>query len=186
VLALQLAKDSRVHQSWQTVRTVIVVELSLGAYFTFVPVHTKPFLVVQLALVLVIIGLSQAGGAFLKIIPWVAGLILLWITISFFRSGSTAEGTLEALPATTRDGAASRGAPVAPPVTRPAPSSVPLLEIAREQLPPLVQEIFAALNDGNPKKVALYLSKEVLSEAETQDEMCRPYSYRAHYIERIL
>ncbi len=90
-LAVQLARDEGVRKFWQTARTVILVELSLGAYLSFVPVHAKPFLLAQLALVGAILALTQAGGIFLKAVPWVAALVAVFVTAEFFLANRNAE-----------------------------------------------------------------------------------------------
>lgn len=133
-LAAELASNPRVVATLQTVRTVVMVELCLGAYLTFVPVHRKPFLIVQLALVLAILALSQAGGAFLKAVPAVAGLIALAITASFFQAEPNAvdETPKATTPAPRPSVAAAAHDPThgntrAAPASRPAKPEDPVL-----------------------------------------------------------
>jgi len=77
-----------------------------------------------------------------------------------------------------------------------APPVVAATVSAKVELPPVaaaeagisgaLERIFAALNDGNRRAAADYFTPELLDSQRKLDEICRPFNYRAHYIEKIV
>src|ERR1043165_3337047 len=69
----------------------------------------------------------------------------------------------------------------APPVTvKPA-----LLDRAKAIIPEELKEIYAALNAGNPKGATKFLDAKILADYASLDRICKPFTYRAHYIESM-
>lgn len=193
-MAAHLASTERALPIWERIRTVVLVELVIGAYLTFVPVKTSPFVLVQLALVVAILALSQAGGALLKLVPVIAGAIFVWLTLSLLW-GSLSSADKESLKRAIEPTSAPATDVRRPPITlftprAETPTPVPreqadLLATARSAVPGVLRKIYADLNDGNPRAAAMHLSDRILGDAQLLDVVCRPFTYRAHYIEGI-
>lgn len=67
-----------------------------------------------------------------------------------------------------------------------AQPAIPTIEQARQIIPSNLQEIYHALDDGNPAAARGLISDQLLSNISVLDTICRPYSYRAHYVESII
>ena len=64
------------------------------------------------------------------------------------------------------------------------PTNVSVSE-AREIIPKALDAIYAALNDGDPVRVSSHLTQPILQNASALDFICRPFTFRAYYIEGI-
>lgn len=62
---------------------------------------------------------------------------------------------------------------------------VPMLDDAKKQIPGILQTIYSALDQGNPSAVHVSVSNEVENNSAKLDAICKPFTYRAHYIEAI-
>ena len=67
-----------------------------------------------------------------------------------------------------------------------APNPLSALGDAKRQIPIVLQAIFRSLDQGDPQSVARYLSPQILNNPGQLDAICRPFNYRAHYIEAII
>jgi hypothetical protein len=74
-------------------------------------------------------------------------------------------------------GTAANSTPIAPAIT---------LHDAKKEIPGVLRDIYAALNQGNPQNVAQYIQTEIFRDSQKLDDLCQPFSYRAHYIESII
>jgi TonB family protein len=74
-----------------------------------------------------------------------------------------------------------------PALSAPA-GTIPLSSLgdAKRQIPIVLQAIFRSLDQGDPQSVARYLSPQILNDPGQLDAICRPFNYRAHYIEAIV
>ena len=78
--------------------------------------------------------------------------------------------------------------------TKPSlPSTLPKVELAeptlsdaKEAIPSALKTIYESLNQGNPAQAAQNLSPQILQRAALLDLICRPFTYRAHYVEAII
>ncbi len=71
--------------------------------------------------------------------------------------------------------------------TQPPPAPpVATLEEARRIIPGNLQKIYRALDDGNPAAASGLISDQLLGNITALDTICRPYTYRAHYLETII
>jgi TonB family protein len=64
--------------------------------------------------------------------------------------------------------------------------ATPLIEQARQIIPQNLREIYRALNEGNPAAARGLITDQLLSNSNFLDRICRPYAYRAHYVEAVL
>jgi hypothetical protein len=71
-----------------------------------------------------------------------------------------------------------RNAPVLPQQTP--------LEKAKTEIPVTLKTIYSALNQGNPAGAASVVSPEILRDSKTLDFICRPFTFRAFYVEAIV
>jgi hypothetical protein len=65
------------------------------------------------------------------------------------------------------------------------PTLAPLDE-ARQIIPKNLRIIYAALNQGNPTSASAMVSQQLIRNYAKLDTICRPFTYRAHYIESII
>ena len=79
----------------------------------------------------------------------------------------------------------NHGDKVSPDQEIPHPQLSPL-ERARQAIPGELTRIYRALNDGNPKAIGDILSAQIAGSPRYLDQICRPYTYRAHYIEAVI
>ena len=63
--------------------------------------------------------------------------------------------------------------------------AVSRLDQAKEIIPRNLDRIYQELNDGNPSALAGLVAPELRGRSGQLDLICRPYAYRAHYIEAI-
>jgi hypothetical protein len=76
-------------------------------------------------------------------------------------------------------------APTSPSTTTPAPPRV-TLDQAQHAIPDVLTRIYRALEQGNIDSARPLVSAEVANSAEKLDRLCKPFNYRAHYIEGIV
>jgi TonB family protein len=74
--------------------------------------------------------------------------------------------------------------PAEPVNSQSSPSPLPLNQ-ARAVIPGILTDLFKALNDGNPRDADRFLTPELAANGLRLDAICRPFTYRAHYIEVI-
>jgi hypothetical protein len=75
-----------------------------------------------------------------------------------------------------------RPAATGPVISPPEPAIV----AARRIIPKIVAGVYMALDHGAPSAVSAVLSPNVRNNFQILDAICRPYTYRAHYIENII
>jgi hypothetical protein len=61
----------------------------------------------------------------------------------------------------------------------------PILEDAKQEIPVLLKEIYHSLDQGDLQRVRALLAPELASDTRKLDTICKPFSYRAHYVESI-
>jgi hypothetical protein len=97
--------------------------------------------------------------------------------------------TIAAIEVTIRGGPNSGSAGLHGPVAAAAPrydASAPMLSEARRTIPIEVATIYRSLDEGNPQGARQFLSSDILNDAHHLDQICIPYTYRAHYIASIV
>jgi TonB family protein len=62
----------------------------------------------------------------------------------------------------------------------------PMLDEARKEIPPILANISQLLDQGNPQAARQLFSSEIANDAGKLDSICRPFTYKAHYIEAII
>jgi TonB family protein len=62
----------------------------------------------------------------------------------------------------------------------------PMLDEARKEIPPILLKIYQLLDQGNPQAARQFLSSEIADDSGKLDSICRPFTYRSHYIEAIV
>ena len=63
--------------------------------------------------------------------------------------------------------------------------SISLTE-AKQRIPGILKEIYQDLDQGNPRAASSFITSEILSNSSMIDTICKPFTYRAHYIESII
>ena len=66
------------------------------------------------------------------------------------------------------------------------PQPLPRLELAKQIIPTNLIHIYNALNQGDLQGVQPYVSQQLAGNYQTLDQICKPFKYRAHYIEAII
>lgn len=111
-------------------------------------------------------------------------------TLKRFGSLLIAVGVVFLLAALVRNVASYASAGLRAPFARqpepqqPQTQTVPL-EQAKEEIRKAMGSIYDALNQGDPAKAASYLSPAILSSTDKLDFICRPFTFRAYYIEAV-
>jgi len=62
----------------------------------------------------------------------------------------------------------------------------PMLDDAKQAIPAVLTKIYQALDQGNPQAIRPFISPQIAGNSRLLDSICRPFTYRAHYIEAIL
>jgi hypothetical protein len=86
----------------------------------------------------------------------------------------------------SRSGNSSGPTAAFPTRATPAPAPEPAIVVARRVIPTLVAHLYEALDRGNPSDLVPILSSNTRNNLQVLDAICRPYTYRAHYIETIV
>ena len=97
--------------------------------------------------------------------------------------------TMAVIESMIRGRANSGGAGLQGPVAAGMPrydASTPILSEARQTIPIVVATIYRSLDGGNPQGARQFISPEIFNDAHQIDEICIPYTYRAHYIASIV
>lgn len=97
--------------------------------------------------------------------------------------------TIAAIESTMRGGANPGRTALQEPVAAAAPgydASASMLSEARQTIPLEVATIFHSLDEGNPQGARRFLSSDILNDAHHLDQICIPYTYRAHYVASIV
>ena len=68
---------------------------------------------------------------------------------------------------------------------KPTAPAVPTIADATAAINQALREIYSALTRGEPTLAAGYLVPHILQNTEVLDFICRPFTYRAHYIEAV-
>lgn len=63
---------------------------------------------------------------------------------------------------------------------------MPMLDEAKQKIPDILKSIYKSLNEGNPRQVSHLLSSDLINNSESLDRICKPFTYRDHYIENII
>jgi hypothetical protein len=63
---------------------------------------------------------------------------------------------------------------------------LPMLDEAKKQLPQALQTLYSALDQGNPISVRSSMSSDLANNTGKLDMICKPFTYRAHYVEAII
>jgi len=65
---------------------------------------------------------------------------------------------------------------------------IPLLSLdeAKQSIPHILERIYQCLDQGNPRAAGSFITSEILSNSTKLDIICKPFAYRAHYIESII
>src|SRR5258708_26117258 len=63
---------------------------------------------------------------------------------------------------------------------------LPMLDEAKKQIPQALQSIYSALDQGNPISVRASMSNDLADNTAKLDAICKPFTYRAHYVEAII
>jgi hypothetical protein len=63
---------------------------------------------------------------------------------------------------------------------------LPMLDEAKKQVPQLLQSIYSALDQGNLISVRSSMSNDLASNTAKLDMICKPFTYRSHYVEAII
>ena len=66
------------------------------------------------------------------------------------------------------------------------PAPILSLAQANEAIPAILRQIYAALDQGNPRAAGLALTDALLGDSKRLDLICKPFAYRAHHMEAIL
>lgn len=62
----------------------------------------------------------------------------------------------------------------------------PMMDEAKKEIPVVLTKLYQSLDQGNPLAVRQFLSAEIANNAHQLDSICRPFTYRAHYIEAVI
>ena len=62
----------------------------------------------------------------------------------------------------------------------------PMLDEARLAIPQLLTKIYRSLDQGNPQAIGSFVSPDITTRVQTLDAICRPFAYKAHYVETII
>jgi len=60
------------------------------------------------------------------------------------------------------------------------------LDEAKQRIPPILKRIYQDLDQGNPRASSSFISSNMFSSSQVLDTVCKPFTYRAHYIENII
>jgi hypothetical protein len=63
---------------------------------------------------------------------------------------------------------------------------LPMLDEARKEIPALLKTIYGALDEGNSNSIRPSLSNELANNSSKLDQICKPFTYNAHYLEGII
>ena len=97
--------------------------------------------------------------------------------------------TIAAIETMIRGGANSAGTGFRGPAAAATPqfdTSAPMLSEARQTIPIEVATIYRSLDGGNPQGARQFISPGIFNDAHQIDQICIPYTYRAHYIASIV
>jgi len=61
-----------------------------------------------------------------------------------------------------------------------------MLDDAKQAIPVILTKLYQALDQGNPQAIQAFTSPQIAQSSETLDAICRPFTYKAHYIEAIV
>ena len=115
-----------------------------------------------------------------------AGTVILWLGLYVFVRGVWRDGWRVAKSIDWSSHASPRPPVASVPAPAPMPPPEPPIVLARREIPGIVSRVYAALDDGNPLSLRPVLSERAKNDFQVFDAICKPYTYRAHYIENII
>jgi len=62
----------------------------------------------------------------------------------------------------------------------------PMLDEAKQAIPVILTRLYQALDQGSLQAIRDLVSPQIAQNSETLDAICRPFTYKAHYIEAII
>jgi TonB family protein len=62
----------------------------------------------------------------------------------------------------------------------------PMLDEAKQAIPAILTKIYSSLDQGSPQAIRPFVSPQIAGNAARLDGICRPFTYKAHYIEAII
>jgi len=62
----------------------------------------------------------------------------------------------------------------------------PMLDEAKQAIPAILTKIYQALDQGNLQAIRPFFSPQIAGDSARLDAICRPFTYKAHYIEAII
>jgi TonB family protein len=62
----------------------------------------------------------------------------------------------------------------------------PMLDEAKQAIPAILTKIYNSLDQGNPQAIRPFVSPQIAGDMAKLDAVCRPFTYRAHYVEAII
>jgi hypothetical protein len=61
-----------------------------------------------------------------------------------------------------------------------------MLDEAKQVIPAILTKIYDSLDQGNPQAIRPFVSPQMAGDTAKLDAICRPFTYRAHYVEAII
>ena len=61
-----------------------------------------------------------------------------------------------------------------------------MLDDAKQAIPVILTKVYQALDQGNPQAIRDFISPQIAQSSQTLDAICRPFTYKTHYIEAII
>jgi hypothetical protein len=62
----------------------------------------------------------------------------------------------------------------------------PMLDEAKQAIPSILAKIYQSLDQGNPQAIRGFVLPQIADDSAKLDAICRPFTYRAHYVEAII
>ncbi len=62
----------------------------------------------------------------------------------------------------------------------------PMLEDAKQAIPASLTRIYQLLDEGNSQALRPLVSADIVNQTNQLDQICRPFTYRTHYIQSIV
>jgi hypothetical protein len=62
----------------------------------------------------------------------------------------------------------------------------PMIDEAKQVIPKIIDQIYAALDQGSAASVLPFLSPSISANPQELDRICKPFTHRAHYVEAVI
>jgi hypothetical protein len=62
----------------------------------------------------------------------------------------------------------------------------PILDDAREQVPAMLEQLYEHLDGGDLQRARAFVGPELAGDGRKLDSICKPFTYRAHYVEAMV